>query len=123
MTAPWSPEELDLLLSGYLDGELDLAVRMALEVWLQAHPEGRDRLRALKAAVEALGGLGERAEVPPGWTVQVYRIGLPRDLPVTRRMAYLGLGLAMVRPRAFGHRAGTRKGRRCGRTRIGRTGR
>jgi hypothetical protein len=109
MNAPWSPEELDLLLSGYLDGELDLDARMDLEVWLLASP---------RAAADVLGALRPRAEVPPGWTVRAYKIGVPASLPAPRRMAYLGLGQALARPRVSGHRAGVRRRLRSRRIRV-----
>ena len=118
MNAPLSPEELDVMLSGYLDGELDLDARLDLEAWLLASPEGRDRLACLRAAVDALGGLRPRTEVPPGWTVRAYRIGVPATLSAPRRMACLGLGQALARPRVSGHRAGARRRLRSWRVRL-----
>jgi len=118
MNAPWSPEELDLLLSGYLDGELDLDARMGLEAWLLASPDGRDRLARLRASVDALGALRPRTEVPPGWTVRAYKIGVPASLSAPRRMACLGLGQALARPRVSGHRAGARRRLRSWRVRV-----
>jgi hypothetical protein len=43
-------EDVDALLSGYLDGELDAALRHAVEARLQAEPALRERLEVLRAA-------------------------------------------------------------------------
>jgi anti-sigma factor RsiW len=103
MSAPWSPEALDLLLSCYLDGEMDLADRLELEAWLGSHGAGRGRLDQLRELTTSLGLLGQCPEVPPGWTVRAYRIGLPGSQTPLQRMMYLHLGRAMARPRALGH--------------------
>ena len=117
MNFPGPPEELNLALSSYLDGELDLATRLDLEGWLEDHPEGRDRLRRLRAVAGALSGLRGQPEVPAGWTLKAYRIGLP-DTTADRRRMFLGLGQAMARPRVVGHGQGGRKARRRWRIRI-----
>lgn len=115
MTDP-GPEALDLLLSCYLDGELDLDTRLDLEGWLRTRPEARDRLGQLSAVQAALGGLRAQGEVHPRWTVRAYRVGLARTQAPLRRMLYLGLGQAMARPRALGH--GLRPWRVCRRRRV-----
>jgi hypothetical protein len=48
--------------------------------------------------------------------VRAYRIGLPGDLPVARKVMYLGMGLA--RPRALGHGLGVRRALRRWKTRL-----
>jgi anti-sigma factor RsiW len=118
MITPGTPEELDLLLSCYLDGELELDARMELEDWLQRHPKGRARLDRLRTAAVALAGLGSPAEVPAGWTARAYRVGLGESQPPLKRMMYLGLGQAMSRPRAVGHGRGQRRAARRWRLRI-----
>jgi anti-sigma factor RsiW len=118
MNSPWPPEELDFLLSCCLDGELDLANRMELEDWLATSPEGRERLNRLKAVAASLAQLKVQAEVPAGWTVKAYRIGLPQVQSAPRRMMFLGLGQAMTRPMALGHGQGVRKARRRWKVRI-----
>jgi anti-sigma factor RsiW len=114
----WPPEELDLLLSCYLDGELDLATRIELDGWLGAYPEGRERLNRLKAVIASLADLHLQAEVPAGWTVKAYRIGLPKNQPASKRMMFLGLGQAMARPKALGHGQGVHKACRRWKTRL-----
>ena len=109
MNSPWPPEELELLLSCYLDGELDLGTRMDLETWLQTHPEGRERLSELRAVATSLADLWPGAEVPAGWTVKAYQIGLPTLPSAPKRILWLGLGQALARPRALGHGLGVRK--------------
>jgi anti-sigma factor RsiW len=118
MNNPWSPEPLELLLSCYLDGELDPATRMELEAWLQAHPEGREHLGRLRAVTRAMAGFQPPVAVPAGWTARAYRIGLDPAQPAPRRMLFLGLGQAMARPRALGHSQGVRKACRRWRTRL-----
>ena len=105
MNCPWAPEELELLLSCYLDGELDLATRMELESWLRTNPEGRERLERLRVLAAAVAGLHPAAAVPAGWTVKAYALGLPGQPPLKRRM-YLGLGQAAARPSVHGHGLG-----------------
>gem|GEM_PF-5021411 len=114
MTSPWPSQELDLLLSCYLDGELDLATGLELEAWLRTNPEGRRRLQTLQGMAAALGDLRVQAQAPAGWMVRAYRIGLPGDLPVARKVMYLGMGLA--RPRALGHVWGGAGGSAAGKT-------
>ncbi len=116
MTSPWPSQELDLLLSCYLDGELDLATGLELEAWLRTNPEGRRRLQTLQGMAAALGDLRVQAQAPAGWMVRAYRIGLPGDLPVARKVMYLGMGLA--RPRALGHGLGVRRALRRWKTRL-----
>jgi len=118
MTCRWPPEELDLYLSAYLDGELDLATRMDLDGWLRDHPEAQDRLGQLRAVQEAVAGLRPDPGVWAGWTVKAYRIGLSRAQPPLRRMMYLGLGQTLARPRAAGHGQGVRRLRRRRRVRL-----
>lgn len=118
MNCPWPPEELALLLSCYLDGELDLAARMELESWLRANAEGRDRLGDLRQLAAAVAGLHPAPDVPAGWTVKAYRVGLPVQAPL-KRMMYLGLGQAVARPRVLGHGTGLRKALRRWRLRLG----
>ena len=118
MTCPWAPEELELLLSCYLDGELDLPTRLELEGWLRAHPESRDRLGGLQSLAASVAGLQPSRLVPAGWTVQAYRVGLPAQPPL-KRMMYLGLGQAAVRPRAAGHGLPRRRVVRRWRLRMG----
>jgi anti-sigma factor RsiW len=118
MNSPWSPEDLDVLLSCYLDGELDLALRLDLEGWLGTHPEGQGRLGPLRAAATALAGLRAQTPVPSGWTLRAYQIGLPIGQPALQRMMVLGLGQAMARPRVLGHGPGPRRVRRRWRLRV-----
>ena len=103
MTKPWPPEELDLLLSTYLDGELDVATRMEVEAWSRAHPEVQERLGRLRRVQAAVAGLRAGTGVRAGWTARAYGIGLPPAQPALRRMMYLGLGSALARPRVHGH--------------------
>ena len=109
MNSPRLPEDLDLLLSCDLDGELDPATRLELEDWLATHPGGRDRLSRLREVATALSGLEAPTEVPAGWTARAYRIGIPEHQPWPRRMMLLGLGQALARPRVLGHGQGRRR--------------
>ena len=119
MNCPWPPEELQLLLSCYLDGELDLATRLELEGWLRVNTAGRDSLGSLRTLAAAVAGLHPAAAVPAGWTTKAYRLGLSAQ-PV-QRMMYLGLGQAGARPRALGHGLGLRRVVRRWRIRLGGT--
>ena len=73
-----SPELRDEVLSTYLDGELDLADHLDLETWLSGHAEDRARLAQFQGVVSEVQVLGKAAtEVPLGWTLRAYRLGVP----------------------------------------------
>jgi anti-sigma factor RsiW len=108
-TCPWPPEQWPLLLSSYLDNDLDLATRIELEAWLGSDPAAQARLDELRQLGAALGRLRSAPQVPAGWTVAAYRIGLPAQQSPRRRAIYLGLGQSLARPRALGHCRGLRK--------------
>jgi anti-sigma factor RsiW len=118
MNSPWSPEALDLLLSCYLDDELDMGTRLELETWLQGSPEGRAHLDRLRDVATSLADLRARNTVPAGWTVKAYQVGIPAGQSSLRRLLYVGLGQAMARPRVSGQGARIRKVRRRWRTRL-----
>lgn len=116
MSAPWRPEDADLVLSCYLDGELGAATRLEVEAWLRGDEPARARLEAFRQAQAALAAFRAASPIPPGWTARAYRLGLPDTLPPGRRMAFEAWGLRQARPLARGHAL---KVRRCkGRRRI-----
>lgn len=67
----------DEAFSAYLDGELDLQDRLALEAWLGNHPEERQRLEAFMALGTSLRTVFPPGEIPTGWTLRAYQIGAP----------------------------------------------
>lgn len=61
------PARLPTLLAAYADGELDPAARAAVERWLEAHPDGRESLRAQRQLSPENRPLWRAAEPPaPG---------------------------------------------------------